>query len=285
VAQWESALRAVAYSNGSASPSTADRTVSFLVNDGQSTSTVAVHRMRVAAATTTSTGTGSSTDLSTPAPAPAPVPAHAPAPAASTDSTGSVDRQPGTSAARTLPPVLDTSANAATSPHAFEPPSELPQLIAANVRIDTTPLSIRTDASLSFDFASSATQQLLVASTPESTALFVTNGESRRHGITGEGAAEGQEDSRRAETTYERIQWAVAAAATISMSWGFLRLAGLAATALASRPVWQHIDPIPLLNDDDESHLDPAQARHDNESEEDEFAARDLLDQMRAHEA
>ncbi|MBP1882322.1 beta strand repeat-containing protein [Sinorhizobium mexicanum] len=49
LAQWQSALRAVTYTNTSESPNTAPRTVSFVVNDGSDNSTVATKIVNVSA--------------------------------------------------------------------------------------------------------------------------------------------------------------------------------------------------------------------------------------------
>jgi hypothetical protein len=148
--------------------------------------------------------------------------------------------------------------------------------------VGATPLFSRTESALSFDFTAVTTQQILSPSAQEAAALYVSASESRRHGAGGDGAGQAQDGAPAAEESFGNVQWAVAAVATISMSWGFLRLAGLAASALASRPVWQHIDPIPLLNDDESSLDTPHGTRSEDESDEDEFAARDLLDQMHA---
>ncbi|WP_225580461.1 DUF4347 domain-containing protein [Pseudomonas sp. PDM16] len=49
LAQWQAALRSVTYSNGSDAPSTANRTISFVANDGQNDSTAATKIVSVTA--------------------------------------------------------------------------------------------------------------------------------------------------------------------------------------------------------------------------------------------
>jgi VCBS repeat-containing protein len=57
VAQWQSALRSVRYSNSSEEPSQATRTVSFAVNDGDVTSIAATHQLSVTARNDSPSGT------------------------------------------------------------------------------------------------------------------------------------------------------------------------------------------------------------------------------------
>src|SRR5690606_29949973 len=52
LAQWQTALRAVTYSNSSSSPNTAGRTVSFTVSDGTNASTPATRSVTVLAVNT-----------------------------------------------------------------------------------------------------------------------------------------------------------------------------------------------------------------------------------------
>src|SRR5258706_520597 len=49
VAQWQVALRAVQYSNSSDNPSTSERTVSYIVNDGTATSNTVASTVNLAA--------------------------------------------------------------------------------------------------------------------------------------------------------------------------------------------------------------------------------------------
>ncbi|MCJ9429439.1 DUF4347 domain-containing protein [Kordiimonas marina] len=58
VAEWQAALRAVTYANSSNTPSTADRTVSFVVNDGTDNSSTATQTITVTTVNDNPTGSG-----------------------------------------------------------------------------------------------------------------------------------------------------------------------------------------------------------------------------------
>ena len=57
LAQWQTALRAVTYSNSSDNPSTLARTISYVVNDGATNSTAVTNTVNVSAANDSPTGT------------------------------------------------------------------------------------------------------------------------------------------------------------------------------------------------------------------------------------
>lgn len=63
LAQWQAALRAVTYTNGSDTPDTTARTISFAVNDGDFTSTTATRTVTVAAANDAPSGANATVTL------------------------------------------------------------------------------------------------------------------------------------------------------------------------------------------------------------------------------
>jgi hypothetical protein len=92
----------------------------------------------------------------------------------------------------------------------------------------------------------------------------------------------GQEPDGPAITTTGSLKLA-AGAFSLGAAAGLWRVAGLAASALASRPIWHDMDPIPLLPDhDDDSKAPGVPDQDDPDALQEEAAAAHLLDENRA---
>jgi hypothetical protein len=135
-------------------------------------------------------------------------------------------------------------------------------------------------SALGFDFASFDFSSLLPPASDKLKTLFVGTTEAARRSANSASDSASMAASSPGENTRIALK-ASGAIVGLGISWGSLRLAGLLGSAMATRPVWENIDPIPLLPpDEDVAAPDPKRQSTDDEEADDEAAACDLLDEV-----